>query len=359
MKQLKDIDFNYITRDSLIRLDVDLDIVDWWINNIGDGFPIAFLNNIEGDYRDYIRVLKECLLDKYFIVVDDKMLSVQDTPTLEDTTFIRRYTYDDNNRVLVVLEQTPKTTTNKSFEYGDGCIISRYSIGTVFIDFTIYNKDGYKSRINIGNSIIDMDRNNKNQTITYTRSEKNPDGSISYTKRYYFDYYPDGNIKLGTLDGTSSDFEYYSYEKTKGKSFDFNFIVYNHNGEIICKIPLDWSTEHYKTRVLLDNTKKTLSLEKSNIYQNKKRNNILLLCMAMIIFILITIGVVGLLYIKNNEKHIDSGTPQIRDNHPNGYLLEQVKLKDGTTWDILCIEGVKNIYDTDKRLVSETNLVCF
>ncbi len=58
------------------------------------------------------------------------------------------------------------------------------------------------------------------------------------------------------------------------------------------------------------------------------------------------------------QKHIDSGTPYIRGVTPNGYLVEQVKLKDGTTWDILCIEGVKNIYDTDNKLISETNLSC-
>lgn len=59
------------------------------------------------------------------------------------------------------------------------------------------------------------------------------------------------------------------------------------------------------------------------------------------------------------QKHIDSGTPYIRGITPNGYLIEQIKLKDGTTWDILCIDGVKTIYDIDKRLVSETNLACF
>lgn len=59
------------------------------------------------------------------------------------------------------------------------------------------------------------------------------------------------------------------------------------------------------------------------------------------------------------QKHIDSGTPYIRGVTPNGYLIEQIKLKDSTTWDILCIDGVKTIYDIDKRLVSETNLACF
>ena len=59
------------------------------------------------------------------------------------------------------------------------------------------------------------------------------------------------------------------------------------------------------------------------------------------------------------QKHIDSGTPYIRGVTPNGYLVETIKLKDGTTWDILCIDGIKTIYDIDKRLVSETNLACF
>lgn len=59
------------------------------------------------------------------------------------------------------------------------------------------------------------------------------------------------------------------------------------------------------------------------------------------------------------QKHIDSGTPYIRGVTPNGYLVETIKLKDGTTWDVLCIDGVKTIYDIDKRLVSETNLACY
>lgn len=59
------------------------------------------------------------------------------------------------------------------------------------------------------------------------------------------------------------------------------------------------------------------------------------------------------------QKHIDSGTPYIRGVTPNGYLVETIKLKDGTTWDILCIDGIKTIYDIDKRLVSETNLACY
>jgi hypothetical protein len=59
------------------------------------------------------------------------------------------------------------------------------------------------------------------------------------------------------------------------------------------------------------------------------------------------------------QKHIDSGTPYIRFMKPEGYLIETLKLKDGTTWDVLCIDGVKTIYDIDKRLVSETNLVCY
>lgn len=79
------------------------------------------------------------------------------------------------------------------------------------------------------------------------------------------------------------------------------------------------------------------------------------------LFLLLLIPVGIFIYIDQyiKQKHIDSGTPYIRGITPNGYLIEQIKLKDGTTWDILCIDGVKTIYDIDKRLVSETNLACF
>lgn len=61
----------------------------------------------------------------------------------------------------------------------------------------------------------------------------------------------------------------------------------------------------------------------------------------------------------SEQKHIDSGTPYIRGVAPTGYLIETIKLKDGTIWDVLCIDGVKTIYDIDKKLVSETNLACY
>lgn len=84
--------------------------------------------------------------------------------------------------------------------------------------------------------------------------------------------------------------------------------------------------------------------------------------LAYIMFVMISIIAVAIFigigkYIE--QKHIDSGTPYIRFNKPEGYLIEQIKLKDGAVWDILCIDGVKTIYDIDKRLVSETNLACF
>lgn len=120
--------------------------------------------------------------------------------------------------------------------------------------------------------------------------------------------------------------------------------------------------ESLENRALRHKTKEdTISANKRTIkkYIKHKTSKVNL---ASIMFVMISIIAVAIFigidkYIE--QKHIDSGTPYIRFNKPEGYLIEQIKLKDGAVWDILCIDGVKTIYDIDKRLVSETNLACF
>lgn len=94
----------------------------------------------------------------------------------------------------------------------------------------------------------------------------------------------------------------------------------------------------------------------------KEEKDILWSHILWMVIIGVVISAIGIFividqYIK--QKHIDSGTPYIRGVTPSGYLVETIKLKDGTTWDVLCIDGVKTIYDIDKRLISDTNLACF
>ena len=85
----------------------------------------------------------------------------------------------------------------------------------------------------------------------------------------------------------------------------------------------------------------------------------IILWLVVIGFVVSAIGIFIGIDQRIEQKHIDSGTPYIRGVTPNGYLVESIILKDGTTWDILCIDGVRIIYDVDKRLVSETNLSCY
>ena len=56
---MKKLDMNFITEEVLIKLKACEDGKKWWLRNIGEGFPVARLKDIKGDYNNYIEWLKD------------------------------------------------------------------------------------------------------------------------------------------------------------------------------------------------------------------------------------------------------------------------------------------------------------